>query len=178
MMCKFKGVSAAILTFSLSVAIYFVFLNLEVDKSKPLVEPVEYYSLPFISLCDATRNPELYENANIRVRVYLSGRDNYGYYVSEPEKNCEAKTTFWLTEKSKAETEELLKQLTARYSNDSLTFAEVEVVGKLVDYKFETHYGRRFEIEAKEIKQISPVEQFTKSECFGKRDAERIKRRL
>ncbi|HEX9959781.1 MAG TPA: hypothetical protein VGB00_02540 [Pyrinomonadaceae bacterium] len=124
-----------------------------------MVEPLEYSSLPLISLCAAAGNPELYENDNIRVRVRLSGRDNYSYSVSESGGNCRANITFWLAEKSKAETEQLFEQLTAEYSEDSLTFVEVEVIGELKDYgnSGERHYQERFEIKAKEIKQISPV---------------------
>ena len=160
-MRKMTGFLMAIFTFSLGVSIYFIFLSLALDKSKPLVEPVEYSSLPLISLCDATRNPRLFENDNIRVRIHLSGWDGYGYFVSEPKGDCRAKITFWLAEKSKAEADRLFEQLTTRHSKDltAIIFAEVEVVGEFMDYR--DSGVRRFELKAKEIKQLSPVRQLT-----------------
>jgi hypothetical protein len=161
-MRKITRISAAIFTFSLGVSVYFVFLNLAVDKSKPLVKPLEYSSLPLMSLCDATDKAELYDSRDIRVRVYLAGKDNRGFSVFERERDCDwssAKISF-LYENGYAETDELLKQLTAQSVEGSMTNVEVEVIGKLRDEsKFSSACMGRFYIEAKEVRQISPIRQ-------------------
>jgi hypothetical protein len=168
-MKNLKGISVAALTFFAGVAIYFVFLNFAVDKTKHLVEMGKYSSLPVLSLCEVTRNYEFFGNENFRVRVYLTGRDNWFYKVFDAKENCahdDARVEFWLEEETKAETETLFQELTARYSEGSITFAEVEMVGELIDHD---QYGfrpftTRFSIKAKEIKQISPVKQISLAE--------------
>ncbi|HEY0051497.1 MAG TPA: hypothetical protein VGB68_19525, partial [Pyrinomonadaceae bacterium] len=67
--------------------------------------------------------------------MYLAGKDESGFSVFERERDCDwasAKISF-LYESGYAETDELLKQLTAQSTGDSMANVEVEVVGKLRD---------------------------------------------
>jgi hypothetical protein len=182
MMRKFTNLLAAIFTFFLSVMIYFIFLNLAVDKTKPLVEMGKYSSLPVHSLCEITRNFKLFGNENFRVRVYLTGKDNWGYRVIEPKENCDYAAVpleFWLEEETKAETEKLFQEITARNTEGWITFAEVEMVGELIDhYQYGVRpFAGRFSIKAKEIKQISPVKQISLAEWHNQEDAKPVRRR-
>ncbi|MDQ3801517.1 MAG: hypothetical protein M3384_19015 [Acidobacteriota bacterium] len=168
-MRNLRGVTIAVLTFFLGVSLYFIFLNFVIEKSKPLVKLPGYSSLPARSLCEVTGNHKLFGNHVVRIRAYLTGRDNYGYEVRDPKGNCdyaEAHVEFWLEEETKAETEKLFQEITARYAEGAMTFAEVEMVGELIDYYQlgQRPFGGRFSIEAKEIKQISPVTQISYSE--------------
>lgn len=169
MMRNLRGVTIAILTFFLGVSLYFIFLNFVVEKTKPLVKLPGYSSLPARSLCEVSVNHNLFGNDVVRVRVYLTGRDNHGYAVSDPRGNCDntvASVNFELEEETKAETEKLFREITARYSGGAMTFAEVEMVGEVIDYNQlgQRPFAGRFLIKAKEIEQISPVRQISYSE--------------
>lgn len=167
-MRKFKNITVAALTFFAGVAIYFVFLNFAVDKSKLLVEPVKYSSLPLISLCEATNSYKFYEKKDIRVRVYLKGRDGRGYSALDFGKKCDfpdADIRFSLNEKSKNETDQFLKQFTEQHSENFIKIVGIEIIGELRDTnEFNRCYHRRFSIEAKEIRQISQIKQLSLSE--------------
>jgi len=167
-MCKLKGVLAAILTFFLSVTIYYALLNFAVYKTNSLIKPLENSSAPIVSLSEVTSNPELYKISDIRVKANFyveNDGDNVGIFgIGKGGDYKLAGIEFWnnqgiLTrEELTVETQRLIKQLKEKDSKDLTAFAEVEMLGELQEQPPQ-HYclKPRFYIAVKEIKQVSPI---------------------
>lgn len=173
-MRKMINVLTAIFTFFLGVSIYFVFLNFAVDKSKPLVAPVESSSLPTVSLCEA-ESLELYRTGDtIRIKGYLSNLTNGDYLqIYDFGKGCritDAVLVVWednhqlLTENDLSEElRELIKRLDEQDKKqlsepeDLSAMAKVEVTGKLKKLDELGFAGSEFYVNVKEIRQISPI---------------------
>jgi hypothetical protein len=178
-MRKFIGVFAAIFTFSLSVLIYFVFLNFTVDKSKPLVRQLESSSLPTISLCEAQSLQLFRTGDTLRLKGYLWAGKNGNYLeIYDFESACRitsAALFVWednrqhLTKDDlNAELRELIKQLSERDSENLSAMAKVEVTGKFKRREPLGFADSVFYVNVKEIKQISPMVKINVSDIIYK----------
>jgi len=168
MMKKTAYILVALLTFSASVAIYFVFLNFAVDKTKPLVKPIDASSLPLVSLCEAMRNPKLHKIGVIRIKAKFTAAKDGEVNIFELKKGCSRNFVdigFWngkneilSREEINYETQKLINELKEQTSGKLTAIVEAELIGELEFQEFDRCFDNgHFYFRAKEFKPTSPV---------------------
>lgn len=174
-MRKISYILTAILTFSISAAIYFCYLNFSVNRSAVSVAPVESSSLPIVSLCDAKNNYDMFDEnevpPEIRVKAKFIVREHEDKRIFELKKDCGNRfVQVRFQEEINEDLKRLVKQLQENSSEELTAFAEVEAVGELEFSGIICNFveQRPFYFRVKEFRQISPIKQINLDEELKK----------
>jgi hypothetical protein len=175
-MKKTAYIFTALFTFFLSLSIYFVFLNFEVDKSKLMVEPLESTSLPLGSLCEIMSNPDLYKIDDFRIKANIfRAEEGVKLVAFKFDHGCDfefVEVEIWTdnnrifsSEETSEKIHQLLKQLKIHdFGQLETDYTEVEIIGFLGDRPQWHCWGcaspQNF-IKAKDIKQTSPIKRIS-----------------
>ena len=144
-----------------------------------------YLSRPFVtpvSLCEISKNVNLYRSKSIKIKAYLDQVPIEGIYeneysVSDFNSSCLTGATLEPSDelKSQLQNEESLRnfinELSEKRQEDvekrdgsKLYIAEIEIIGEISEQEKTGHYPIPFKIKANKINQLSPIKFITNGE--------------